>query len=52
MANQFELDVTRIRSDARKKMADGPVTTSYAADKDRLIEILNEVVATSDPARS
>lgn len=46
MANQFELDVTRIRTDARKKMDDGAVTSTYGADKDRIIEILNQVVAT------
>lgn len=46
MANQFEMDVARIRTEARKQMEDGPVTESYAADKDRLIEVLNQVVAT------
>lgn len=46
MANQFELDVARIRDEARKQMEDGAVTQTYGADKDRLIEILNQVVAT------
>lgn len=46
MANQFELDVTKIRTDARKQMDDGPVTSTYGTDKDRIIEILNQVVAT------
>lgn len=46
MANQFALDVTKIRADARKQMDAGPVTATYGADKDRLIEILNQVVAT------
>jgi bacterioferritin len=44
--NQFEIDVTRIRDEARAHMEAGPVTKSYEADKDRLIEILNDVVAT------
>jgi bacterioferritin len=44
--NQFELDVTKIRDDARSKMSQGPVTEGYEADRDRLIEILNDVVAT------
>jgi bacterioferritin len=44
--NQFEIDVTRIRDEARAHMEAGPVTKSYKADKDRLIEILNDVVAT------
>jgi bacterioferritin len=44
--NQFELDVTKIRDDARNKMSQGPVTEGNVADKNRLIEILNDVVAT------
>ena len=44
--NQFELDVTKIRDEARKQIADGAVTASYGADKARLIEVLNQVVAT------
>lgn len=46
MAGQFELDVTRIRDDARAHMEEGPVTESYETDRARLIEVLNEVVAT------
>ncbi len=46
MANQFELDVTRIRDDARAHMEAGPVTSAYGADLDRVIEVLNEVIAT------
>jgi len=44
--NQFELDVTRIRDDARKRMHEGAVTKGNTADHKRLIEILNDVVAT------
>ncbi len=46
MDNQFEIDVTRIRDDARAHMEAGPVTGTYGADKERLIEVLNDVVAT------
>ncbi|HEX3650525.1 MAG TPA: ferritin-like domain-containing protein [Pseudonocardiaceae bacterium] len=46
MDNQFEIDVTRIRENARAHMDAGPVTATYGADKPRLIEILNDVVAT------
>lgn len=46
MDNQFAIDVTRIRDDARAKMEAGPVTGTYGADTTRLIEILNDVVAT------
>jgi bacterioferritin len=44
--NQFEIDVIRIRDEARAHMEAGPVTESYGGDKDRLIEVLNDVVAT------
>ncbi|HET7388818.1 MAG TPA: ferritin-like domain-containing protein [Nocardioidaceae bacterium] len=46
MANQFALDVTKIRDEARSQMDKGPVTEGNTADLDRLIEILNQVVAT------
>lgn len=46
MANQFEIDVKRIRDEARSHMAEGPVTDSYEADKQRIIAVLNDVVAT------
>lgn len=46
MANQFALDVTRIRDDARAKMAAGAVTEGNMIDRDNLIDILNQVVAT------
>jgi bacterioferritin len=45
-SNQFALDVTKIRDEARKNIAAGPVTSTYAADKKRLIDVLNQVVAT------
>jgi bacterioferritin len=44
--NQFEIDVTKIRDDARAHMEAGAVTSGYEADKKRLIEVLNDVVAT------
>jgi bacterioferritin len=46
MDNQFEIDVKRIRDDARAHMEAGPVTGSYGGDTKRLIEVLNDVVAT------
>ncbi|MFI9387480.1 bacterioferritin [Kutzneria sp. NPDC052558] len=46
MDNQFAIDVTKIREDARAKMQDGPVTGTYQGDTKRLIELLNDVVAT------
>ncbi|AXI76347.1 ferritin-like domain-containing protein [Peterkaempfera bronchialis] len=46
MSDTFVLDVTRIRDEARQKMAAGPVTGTYGLDKNRVIGILNDVVAT------
>lgn len=46
MADDFVVDVTRIRADARAKMEAGPVTETYGADRDRVVAILNDVVAT------
>ncbi|AZS89423.1 ferritin-like domain-containing protein [Streptomyces griseoviridis] len=46
MENKFEIDVARIRDDARAHMDRGPVTKTYGADRERLIEVLNQVVAT------
>jgi bacterioferritin len=46
MDNTFEIDVKKIRDDARAQMDKGPVTQSYKADRERLIEVLNQVVAT------
>jgi bacterioferritin len=46
MANQFEIDVKRIREEARAHMGEGPVTESYGGDQKRIIDVLNDVVAT------
>ena len=44
--NTFKADIEEIRRRAMEKMEDGAVTASYQADKDRVIEVLNEVLAT------
>ena len=46
MPNQFALDITKIRDDARSAMARGAVTRDNTSDVDNVIEILNQVVAT------
>lgn len=46
MANQFALDVDRIRAEARAKMGEGPVTGTYGLDVDQVVSVLNDVVAT------
>jgi bacterioferritin len=44
--NQFEIDVTRIRDEARRHMDQGAVTVGNKIDVGRLIHVLNEVIAT------
>ena len=44
--NTFKADIEEIRRRARQKMEDGAVTASYKADKDKVVEVLNEVLAT------
>ena len=42
----FTADLEAIRKRAREHMMDGPVTQNYLADRDQVIKILNDVVAT------
>jgi bacterioferritin len=42
----FQSDLETIRARARAKMEDGAVTGAYKADRERVIEVLNEVLAT------
>src|SRR3569623_3739088 len=44
--NTFKADIEEIRRRARQKMEDGAVTASYKADKTKVVEVLNEVLAT------
>jgi len=44
--NAFKADIEEIRRRAREKMEDGAVTAFYRADKAKVIEVLNEVLAT------
>jgi bacterioferritin len=44
--SDFALDVRKIREHARKHMEDGAVTGGNKADHKRVIEVLNEVLAT------
>ncbi len=46
MANQFALDVTKIRDDARAKMSEGAGTKGNTGDTTAIIDVLNDVVAT------
>jgi bacterioferritin len=44
--NTFKADIEEIRRRALEKMDDGAVTASYRADAEKVVEILNEVLAT------
>ena len=44
--NVFKADIEEIRRRALEKMDEGAVTASYQADRGRVIEVLNEVLAT------
>jgi bacterioferritin len=42
----FLTDIQTLRDRARQKIEEGPITSSYGADRDRVIEVLNEALAT------
>jgi bacterioferritin len=44
--NTFRADIEAIRRRAQEKMDDGAVTAFYKADREKVIEVLNEVLAT------
>ncbi|HZQ26308.1 MAG TPA: ferritin-like domain-containing protein [Acidimicrobiales bacterium] len=46
MSGDFLTDVETLRRSAREKMDEGPVTDAYGADRERVIAVLNEALAT------
>lgn len=46
MANEFLSDVETLRRRARENIEQGPITDAYTADRDRVISVLNEALAT------
>jgi bacterioferritin len=46
MKQPFKTDLEAIRERARSKMSEGAITSAYLADKDQVISVLNEVLAT------
>ncbi|WP_277185487.1 bacterioferritin [Caballeronia sp. BR00000012568055] len=42
----FVLDLEKIRADARQHMDEGPVTSSYGADRETVLKLLNDSLAT------
>ena len=43
---EFLSDIQTLRDRARKKIEEGPITSAYGADRERVIEVLNEALAT------
>jgi len=46
MAGQFKTNLDAIRKRARAKMKEGAVTGAYKADRKKVVDVLNEVLAT------
>ena len=46
MANDFVLDISKLRDNARREIEKGPVTDAYGADLKRVIDVCNEALAT------
>ncbi len=44
--NEFVLDMAAIQKRARENYQQGPITESYGADRERVIEVLNDALAT------
>jgi bacterioferritin len=42
----FLTDIKTLRERARQKIEEGPITGAYGADRERVIEVLNEALAT------
>lgn len=45
-SDPFVMDLQKIREDARKHMSDGPVTQSYGADRETVLKLCNDALAT------
>ncbi len=43
---EFLTDVETLRQRARAEISKGPITEAYGADRDRVLQVLNEVLAT------
>ncbi|HEX6310184.1 MAG TPA: ferritin-like domain-containing protein [Acidimicrobiia bacterium] len=46
MAGEFTADIERIRREAREHLDQGAITDAYGADRERVIDVLNTVLAT------
>lgn len=46
MTGDFVLRMETIRKEARQNIDQGPITTDYGLDRDRVLQVLNQVLAT------
>ena len=46
MSGEFLTDVETLRQRAREQIDQGPITDAYGADRERVVQVLNEVLAT------
>ncbi|MGC1185680.1 MAG: ferritin-like domain-containing protein, partial [Candidatus Dormiibacterota bacterium] len=46
MKSDFVMRIETVRKQAREHIDEGPITSSYGADKERVIKVLNDVLAT------
>lgn len=46
MGGEFQADIERIRREAREHIERGAITDAYGADRERVIDVLNTVLAT------
>lgn len=44
--NEFLTDIETLRARAREHIEQGPITSAYGADRERVIQVLNEALAT------
>jgi bacterioferritin len=44
--SDFLTDITTLRDRARREIEKGPITEAYGADRERVIDVLNQVLAT------
>src|SRR5436190_12635016 len=44
--NEFALDIASLRRNARQHIDQGAITEAYGADRERVVAVLNEVIAT------
>ena len=44
--DQFNVDIAAIQKRARQHISEGPITAAYGADRERVVEVLNDALAT------